>query len=212
MSNIKDLINSLRAMELPKGAESLLSSIATEAQTLETDRDDLKGKVQKRQEENDKLKTRAQTAESERDDLKAKLPAEGTVALPKDDAELLSAYKELGSVDDIKGAQTKATTLERQTLVSKIARANGWDEDVLGEQLVGKELKVEGEGDAATYSLELGEGKTKAVDVYIKEDRAKYLPALQVTQERRQVYTGSAGDKGGKQDPVKNTLDTIYGR
>ncbi len=45
MSKIADLITSLKAMELPKGAESLLSSIATEAQTLETDRDDLKAKV-----------------------------------------------------------------------------------------------------------------------------------------------------------------------
>lgn len=166
MPTIKDLINSLRAMELPKGAESLLSSIGTEADTLEADRNDLRGKVATRQDENATLKQRAQTAESERDDFKSKVPGADAVVLNKADAErwrvLSGIAGELGGVDKVQAQLGRVSELEAEKVKGErhtAMRAAGYDPNKL-ERLIGSlPFEVEGEGDQQKVTVTVGEEK-----------------------------------------------------
>jgi len=166
MPTIKDLINSLRAMELPKGAESLLSSIGTEADTLEADRNDLRGKVATRQDENATLKQRAQTAEAERDDLKTKVPGADAVVLNKADAErwrvLKSRADELGGVDKLEAQLGRVSELEAEKVKGErhtAMRKANYDPAKL-ERLIGSlPFEVEGEGDQQKVTVTVGEEK-----------------------------------------------------
>lgn len=163
MPNIKELINSLKSMELPKGAESLLSSIGAEANALESDRDDLFGKVQTRQTENGELKTRAQNAEAEVATLKEKLPADGSVTLSKADGERWQAYTALGKVDEVRTTLERVATLETEKAQADreaTIRSAGYDPKKLGRLIGNSTLKVEGEGDALKVSVTVDDTDT----------------------------------------------------
>ena len=196
MSEIKSLIDSLRAMELPKGAESLLSSIGSKASDLERDRDDLKGKVETRQTENAKLKERAQTAEGERDDLKGKVPADGAVTLSKADAERLEAYKALGKVDEVKATLERVGTLEqeksRQEREATI-RIAGFDPKKLERILGGAGLKVTGEGDDMKVLVTKDDTETALDEWAEAEEVTDLLNVARLEQTTRPIAMPQAG-------------------
>lgn len=71
-------------------------------------------------------------------DLKEKLPAEGMVAVPKEQAEALAKYEALGKPDEIEAAVKERETLkadlamrERRDAIGAAVKALGWPEDVI---------------------------------------------------------------------------------
>ena len=118
MSEIESLVNSLRGMELPKGAESLLSTILGKSNTLESDKDSLKKALDKREGENKTARDAIKTLETERDDLKTKLPGDGSRVLPKAEAERYDAYTALNLKPDEIKTQLEQASQDRQAVLT----------------------------------------------------------------------------------------------
>jgi hypothetical protein len=216
MSKIAEFVASLKGMELPKGAESLLSSIEREASALETDRDDLRGKVQDRQKENDKLKTRAQDAEAKALEFEGKLPKDGTVSVPKADADALESYKAIGTPDELKTAKSEASTLKRVSRVtdaagkiynSKAILAHMSDsEDVEPKKTTDKDGK-----ETTVYEVIEGDKRTGLEDwVKSKEAELDYVQFRVAEPGKPPVYTGRGNPGGSVADPTKQTRDNLF--
>lgn len=197
MSEIKSLLDSLRAMELPKGAESLLSSIGSKATDLERDRDDLKGKIEDRQKETAKMKERAQIAEGKVTELEDKLPKDGSVVIPKADFERLEAYKALGKLDEVKGKLDRVDTLEREKSQQEreaTIRAAGYDPKKLNRILGNAELKVTGEGDDLKVLVTEGDTDTPLTDWAEAGELTDLLNVARLEPEKQGVRAlGQAG-------------------
>ena len=156
MSDIKPLIDSLRSMELPKGADSILSNILEQHKNLATDRDGLKTIVDDRQTENADLRQKVQDAKG------AQLSAA--------DQERWNAYKALGTVDDVSAKvkgygdlEAKEKRREREDGI----KALGYKPSVFEVIAQGSSYRAEGEGDDRKVYLtvddkevELGERAT----------------------------------------------------
>lgn len=221
MPNIKELINSLKSMELPKGAESLLSSIGAEASALESDRDDLFGKVQTRQTENGELKTRAQNAEAEVATLKEKLPADDSVTLSKADGErwrsLSGKSAELGGVDKLLERLGRVDTLEReqaQTQRADTIRAAGYDPKKLGRLIGDIPFKVTGEGDDRQALITVDDKDVPLSEWAEAEGIADVVNVMRLDSTARPVVMPQAGKRTPppQQDAVDALNKQLYGQ
>lgn len=184
-------------MELPKGAESLLSSIGTEASNLEVDRDDLKGKVETRQTENQKLKDRAQDAEAIVADLKTKVPADGSLTLSKADGERFSAYTALGKVDEVKATLERVTTLETERAQADreaTIRSAGYDPKKFS-RVVPHPLKIEGEGDDLKVSVTVDDKDTPLDEWAEAEGISDLVNVARLDPNARPAAMAQAGDR-----------------
>lgn len=154
MSEIESFVNSLRAMELPKGAESLLGNILSRGNALLSERDALKKSLDKREEDNKTARDRVKALE---DILKA---------VP--DADTLTAYTALGKPDDLKASLEQAAK-DRKELVVSSNRAALTELGLKGSavrlpEFAGVTVTAKKEGDTVTGTVKEGDAETPWAD------------------------------------------------
>lgn len=136
-------------------------------------------------------------------DLKAKQLSEGSVAVTKEQAEMLDAYQALGTPDELQKrvaaaqeATQKVERYERERELRKIAGAASATFEVLRD--IGADLtyevrkeKVEGQEDPVeVVYVKNGDTPTR-FDEYAKQEWSHYLPALFPDSETQQDRPGS---------------------
>jgi hypothetical protein len=153
--------------------------------------------------------------------LSAAAPAEGSVVLPKAEADALAAYKAIGDLEalkkslaDAQQAQTQLAGLQRQGLLREVAEAAGYKASVLG-QLPGaadlafevREVEADGKKTKAAF-VKPKDGAEVALTTYAQQHWGDFLPALaaaqqQGGQQQQQQGTPYPGQgSGGGQPPA----------
>lgn len=151
--------------------------------------------------ENYSYRERHRTDQTALEDLKKKVPQDGSVSLPKGEAQVYEEYKALGDLETLKKMAKAYPTLvqfqkdvEDKTLAAQAADTVGWDGDVLadlaktkGFRVEVKKEKVKKTGDdgkevtveePVAYAFQ-GDSKTAVpLDKFGEEVLAKYLPSL----------------------------------
>lgn len=143
-----------------------------------------------READNARAREKVRALEAEKADLAGKLPAKDAIVLAGDDAKAWAAYQELGKPDLVKvkledydRATAEASTLKRSQLVDKAARdpkdetAYRYKPSVLERLLADTSLKANDKGE---YLVKVGDAE-KALEKWLEEDQADFLPAVQVT-------------------------------
>lgn len=129
---------------------------------------------------------------------------EGSVVLPKGDAEKYEAYKALGEPKDLTAKIEKADELQseiakrdREAAVRKAAQAAGYKESVLTDLSSSKGLTLEvreekGENDETrtVAYVKDADGKDSPLKEYVEKNLADYVPALTADTDRGQGSTG----------------------
>ena len=195
MSDIESLVNSLRGMELPKGAESLLSTILSKSNDLEGERDKLKKSLDSREEDNKK-------ARDEIKELKTQIVPEGSSVVPNADKVRLDEYKALGPINDLKAMSERVGTLEADKAKSEreaTIRAAGFEPKKLERILGSNGLKVTGEGDEMKVLVTKDDTETPLDEWAEAEEVTDLLNVARLEQDRRPVGMPQAGADRGRQ-------------
>lgn len=117
---------------------------------------------------------------------------EGKTLIDKADAELIEAYKALGTPDEITKTKTDFATTERTTVLDKVAKIAGYEPSVfnrLATELTFEEREETIEGEKKPYVVVLpGEGKEAVrLEAYADENWKEFLPALSPTGDGAQA-------------------------
>lgn len=161
----------------------------------------LRTKVDTLESDNFAAREKRRELERERDQLKEKVPADGHVVLPKEEAEALTTYRELGKADELKTqletgrtAATEAAELRRRQSI-RDAAGNQFNARALERFLpAGAELTQEGDGEARAWVVKQGD-TTKPLADTVKELEAD-LGITLTTGDKTTVGGGS--NPGGK--------------
>lgn len=155
----------------------------------------------------------------ERNTLKTQLEGLQGKALSDEDAAFFAGVKELGL--DLEGLNTlKANAdtyaqAQRELTVNRIAQAGGYDADVLGTLLNGREPVLSENADPKkleSYTLEVN-GENKPLKDWVETDNAKFLPSL-VADGKPAAPKAPAGSgaAGGGTDYVSSYLNRRQGK
>ena len=165
----------------------------------------LKKALDTREADNKAARDRAKALEAEKAELAERVPPDDALVLTGDDARAYAAYQELGTPDvltvklgDYDRANAEAQALKRRALVDQVARdpqnetAYRFKPSVL-ERLLGDAILVRTDkGDI----VKVGDTE-KALDKWLTEDQADFLPALQVVNG-----TPAARQAGDRRTPA----------
>lgn len=124
-------------------------------------------------------------------DLKAGAPAEGSLVLSKDDAQLWAKYRDLGDPEEVKASLDAGTDAIREREkadrvgnLKKAASAAGYGPDVFADLAESKGLAVEvneetRDGKAVVDAFVTGEGGSRTpLKEFVETHLSSYLPAL----------------------------------
>ncbi len=140
--------------------------------------------------------TEIENLQQEIDDLSAKLPKDGQVAVSKEDAEALTLYKAFGTPAEVKvkvdksgELETKLTDKDREEVVRAAAKAAGYSETVLLDQVRSRGLTMEMRDqtvDGKTVKVPFVKGSAKdaafePLATLVDRDLKEYLPALKAS-------------------------------
>lgn len=197
----------MSADEIRSFVQNILSNgnVNQQVQTLMTDNFDLREKNR--------------VLRGDNEVLRSKVPAEGAVVLTGDDAKTYEAFValKLKPADiaklqtDFQALQGKVATAERKGSIAQAAKAEGYDETVLGTLVGDHELTI------APVTEEV-EGQNKAVDrafigikdatgavtktrlsEYIEKNHAKFIPSLTVEEGESGSESSANGTKYPRQ-------------
>lgn len=159
--------------------------------------------------------------------LTSQVPAQGTVVLTPEQAQLLSGYQQLGTVEALtsaiqtgQAAQERVTRLERDAHLREVAQVAGYEPTVLADRAGSLEIEirtVEEQGKQVKRAFVKHDGKETPIGDYAKEHWAAYLPALQVAaQPAGASGTAFVRQSGGgtppNTSPVANHINRTYKR
>lgn len=134
--------------------------------------------------------------QTENDALLSKIPKDGQVVVSKEDAEALTKYKALGTPEEVKTKvdksgelETKLTDKDREEVVRTAAKAAGFSETVLLDQVRSRGLTVEMRDQTADgKTVKVAFVKTSAKDAafeplttMVERDLKDYLLALKAS-------------------------------
>lgn len=176
MNEIESFVNSLRAMELPKGAESLLGNILSQGNSLLSERDTLKKALDKREDDNKTARDRIKTLEG---DLRTAQDA-------APDGDTLAAYAALGKPDEVKASLEQATR-DRQAVLTQGNRDAFTKRGIDPEALVhpafaGAQFSTTGEGETLKTVAKTAEGEKVWEDFVTEKNLTDYLKRFGLTQ------------------------------
>lgn len=140
-----------------------------------------------------------QAANAKVSDLSAKVPADGAVILSGDDAKAWAKYRGLGKPDELKtqleeGASAKGQVARfaREKVVSSVAKAAGFDPDVLATLAGDLEFELADEtvkGKLAKVAYVKEGDKKTPLDRYAESAWPKFLPSLRQAEPARPLGT-----------------------
>lgn len=154
----------------------------------------------------------------ERNALKTQIETLQGQVVSEGDAALLTGVKELElDLESIKALKGNADTYaqnQRELLVTRIAQAGGYDADVLGTLLGGREPALAPDADPKkleSYSLKVNDADKPLKD-WLEQDNAKFMPALKADGATRSRAPAGSGSAGGETDYVSNYITRRQGK
>jgi hypothetical protein len=178
--------------------------------------------------DNAKLREKNRKAKADLEEVQGKLPTDGSVSVPKEDAELLAKFKEIqlkpeeivAKIKTASDLEAKVAESERRETVRKAAEATGFKEAVLSDLAVAKGLKLELNEETVTENGETrqvpiayvkdAQGVKTKLSEYAEKNLVDFLPALKVEAEDG-GGEGTAGKpwvkSGGGPAPKTNLVD-----
>lgn len=200
---IRDALRDLKKLDLPDGAATILASITTAGNHLP----DIAGAMDAREADNAKLRSKVA-------DLEAAVPADGSVILSKADADALTAYRELGQLEELKlkaaGFDEAIATANQLKAAAVLDSASRDPEDETRYRykpsVLEGLLKLNG---AALEATDKGhqvkhDDKTVALDEWITEHAGDFAPALTASD-------APAGKPAGRQPGNRQHTDKKQG-
>jgi len=190
-----------------------IAALKQELADLKAEKASLKKALDAREADNKAERDKAKALQVELDDAKGKLPGEGAVVLTKDEADALTAYQQLGRLNEVQvklgdydRAVSEAATAKRQQLVDAAARdpqnetTYRYKPSVLSKLLEGAALTKSDKGE---YAVKVGDVE-KPLDKYLTEDQADFLPALTIN-------TGTPAPKqaGARSNTVTTSVEDL---
>ncbi len=140
-----------------------------------------------------------QAANARVSELSGKVPADGAIVLAGDDAKAWGKYRNLGKPDEIKTQLDEGTTARgevakyaRERAVSTVAKAAGFDPDVLGTLAGELEFEVADEtvkGKPAKVAYVKDGDKKTPLDKYAEANWPKFLPSLRQAEAPKPLGT-----------------------
>jgi hypothetical protein len=180
---------------------------------------DMRAVIDKLYTENYSYRETIRDLKEQNDDLKSRIPKDSQAVLPKEDAQLLEQYKELGEPDAIKELQGELETtkeqlgaLQKDQVLRDVAEAAGFKLPVLkrlGAELDYELREVEQDGEKQTVAyVKNGDGEAKPLADYAKDQWADFMPALTAEpQPPAQQGTRYPAQDAGSPTPKGNVVD-----
>lgn len=166
-----------------------IAALKQENADLKIERASLKKALDTRESDNKAERDKVKALQAELDEVKAKLPPEGSTVLDADATKALEAYKALGTPTDLTvklgdydRAINEAAAVKRRELIDQAARDPEDDtryvyKPTVLEKLLGDTPLTKGD---KGWTVKAGDTE-KALEAWLKEDQADFLPALQAT-------------------------------
>jgi hypothetical protein len=134
--------------------------------------------------ENRQYREKIRKLEADLEKAAKKIPGKDVVVLSAEDAKLWQAYKDFGSVEDIKNIRNEVAGFKREKSVNAAARAASYSAAVLLDILpssavlsVKSATDAEGNQVQAAY-IKVGEGNETPLTDYANQNWKHFLPAL----------------------------------